>query len=80
MLISSILSAKCRYPVVADLDEHVKIMGYSDPAVKGSNISFGCSSGLEFTTATCMRNGEWEPDPRELECNNMYAWLYIAID
>ena len=22
-------------------------------------------------TTTCMRNGKWEPDPREVECKGM---------
>ena len=68
------LSAKCRHPAAAD--EHIKIMGYNDPAVEGSSITFGCSSGLESTTSICMNNGEWEPDPRESECNISMA---IAI-
>ena len=60
-------SAKCRYPVAAV--EHIKIVGYSNPAVEGSNITFGCSSGLELITSMCMGNGEWEPDPGEIKCN-----------
>ena len=66
---------KCKNP--ATTDEHVRIMGYYDPAVEGSNITFGCSPGLEFTTSTCMRNGEWEPDPRERECNSMYGNICV---
>ena len=41
------------------------------PVMEGFVVSFSCRS--EFTlsgpnSSTCMRNGEWEPDPREVEC------------
>ena len=46
-------------------------MGYEDPAREGQNISFICPSGRALsgpTSSICMENGEWEPDPREVEC------------
>ena len=41
------------------------------PVMEGFVVSFSCCS--EFILAgpnssTCMSNGEWEPDPREVEC------------
>ena len=41
------------------------------PAREGTNITLNCSSGLELigpNTSTCMWNGEWEPDLKEVEC------------
>ena len=50
-------------------DQGIKIIGDGDPAVDGSNITFGCL--LEFVpfTSTCMKNGEWVPDPEDIELN-----------
>ena len=39
--------------------------------MRGSTITFTCSPGFVLTgsnTSICMGNGEWEPDPREVEC------------
>ena len=58
------------------------IMGYIDPAVEGSNITISCLSGRALNganTATCMGNGNWEPDPREVECKSeTYTYLVLA--
>jgi hypothetical protein len=46
-------------------------VGYVDPALEGQTIMFICPRGQILNgsnTATCMGNGEWEPDPREIEC------------
>ena len=50
-------------------------MGYDheDPALKGENITFTCLSGAILNgpnSSTCIGNGEWEPDPREVECTH----------
>ena len=50
----------------------VIIVGYEDPALEGENITFTCPTGAILTgpnTSTCVENGEWEPDPREVECS-----------
>ena len=47
------------------------VEGYEDPALEGEKIMFSCRSELMMTGpnfATCMGNGEWEPDPREVNC------------
>ena len=44
---------------------------YPQPALVGSNAIFNCPLGLEQTgpnSLTCMKNGEWEPYPRDVEC------------
>jgi hypothetical protein len=48
-------------------------MGFMDPAIEGSNVTISCSSGHVLNGANmaiCMRNGNWEPDPREVECKS----------
>ena len=43
-----------------------------DPALEGAVLSFDCPPQYVLvgpTTTTCMGNGEWEPDPREVKCN-----------
>ena len=41
-------------------------MGYDEPAVGGSTVTFKCSHGMEYKYATCANSGEWEP---QLSCN-----------
>ena len=52
------------------------VEGYEDPALEGENITFSCRDGralIGSNSATCMGNGEWEPDPREVNCIGTYA-------
>ena len=71
-LISLIHTAKCGHPLHQSADnDSVTVIGYRDPAVEGTNVTFSCSPGLVLTgpsTTTCMDNGQWEPDPREVKC------------
>ena len=49
-------------------------MDYEDPALEGEIITFTCSPGLELSgpiSAMCMRSGEWEPDPGEVNCTGV---------
>ena len=53
------------------IDDSVKVFLENDPALVGTNATFICLPGLAFSgshKSTCMENGEWEPDPREVEC------------
>ena len=46
-------------------------MGYIDPALEGQIITFTCPLHRTLNgsnSSTCVGNGEWEPDPREVEC------------
>ena len=46
-------------------------LGYVDPAREGQIITFICPHAQTLNgsnSATCMGNGEWEPDPGEVEC------------
>ena len=63
--------ATCGHPFENDSTSLV-ITSYSHPAVEGSNITFSCPPGLVLTgpsNSACMGNGEWEPDPRAVECD-----------
>ena len=42
-----------------------------DTFLEGTNITFICPPGLVLTgpsRSTCMGNGEWEPNPNDVEC------------
>ena len=55
-----------------ELASSVLVSGYNGVALKGDSVSFTCSSGLVLSgpnSSTCMGNGEWEPDPREVACH-----------
>ena len=42
-----------------------------DPALEGATLTFECPPQyvlLYPNTTACMGNGEWESDPREVEC------------
>ena len=61
---------KCSNPMVL-VTNNVRITGYEDPALEGEVITFTCSFGLELNgpiSSSCIGNGEWEPDPREVNC------------
>ena len=39
--------------------------------LEGSNVMLNCPPGylhIGPNTSTCVRNGEWVPEPREVEC------------
>ena len=63
-------TAKCDFPLSND-SSGIVIADYSHPAIEGTNVSFSCPNGLVLTgssTATCMGNGEWGPDPSQVKC------------
>ena len=63
------------------LDRFVNIIGYRESAIRGPNISFSCSEGFLLSgpnTATCMGNGEWEPDP-EKQCAKVRTMAYTFV-
>ena len=53
-------------------------IGYVDPALEGHVITFTCLQGHTLngcSQSTCMGNGKWEPDPRDMECiGEWFAW------
>ena len=62
------LAAKCTNPMELT---NASAVGYEDPAQEGQTITFTCPPGQMLngsTYSTCMGNGEWEPDPGDVEC------------
>jgi hypothetical protein len=57
---------------LADIDINVShSISESDTVQEGTIITLSCPPGFILTgsnTSTCMDNGEWEPDPRLVEC------------
>ena len=46
-----------------------------DPTLEGTTVTFGCTPQYVLTgpnTTTCMGNGEWEPDPCDVECKGKF--------
>ncbi|MCG8626758.1 MAG: CCP domain-containing protein, partial [Proteobacteria bacterium] len=55
-------------------NDSVMIRGYMDPSLEGAVLFFNCPPQhvlIGPNTTTCMGNGEWEPDPREVECKGI---------
>ena len=52
------------------IDDFLVVIGYTDPAFEGDSVNLTCSVGVitGSTMITCMRNGEWEPDPTTVLC------------
>ena len=68
------LVGMCKYPLLSQSVEFsLYILGYSEPAVVGTTILFNCSEPGEVLTgpnsATCMENGQWVPEPSQLQMN-----------
>ena len=52
-----------------------------DTFLEGTVVTFTCSSGLVLSgpnSSICMRNGEWEPSPKELECKGAHRKLLCS--
>jgi hypothetical protein len=63
-------TVKCKDPTV-QVRNSVQVIGYSEPALEGMNITFLCPSNyllMGTSMSTCAENGEWEPDPKDMEC------------
>ena len=48
-----------------------EIFGSIWPAIEGTNITFICPPGMVLigtNSTTCMENGQWDPDPRDVKC------------
>ena len=62
------LPAKCSNPMEVT---NALAVDYVDPALEGQTITFICPPGQMLNgsnQSTCMGNGRWEPDPRDMEC------------
>ena len=67
-------AAKCPNVLhqLGQAQDNIQVIGYSDPALEGTVVTLECSSPnlvhMGPNTTTCMGNGEWEPDPRDMNC------------
>ena len=83
--LSPYLIVTCGHPfrdkTAVDSDS-IMIMGYTEPALEGTVLSFDCPPQYALSgpnTTTCMGNGEWEPDPSKAECKGMTLCYTIII-
>ena len=64
----------CGHPFQDVDNDSVIIEGYIEPSFEGAILSFDCPPQhvlIGPNTTTCMGNGEWEPDPRDVECKGI---------
>ena len=70
---------KCISPprLLTEANKQSVIINYSYPAIEETIAMFSCDNvGYVLTgpsTSTCMRNGEWVPDPRQVQCEGNVA-------
>ena len=61
----------------------VTVTSYRSPALEGHTVNFSCSFSGEVVagsnTSMCTREGEWEPDPKEISCDNNMMTTIIPI-
>ena len=55
------------------MNDPLRVIGNAQdiPVMEGFNVTFSCYSEFKLSgpnLSTCMRNGEWEPDPRDVQC------------
>ena len=76
------LIVTCGHPFQGVDNNSVIIEGYMDPSLEGAVLFFDCPPQhvlIGPNTTTCMGNGKWEPDPREVECKGTTTLCYAAI-
>ena len=66
-------AVSCNYPPAQLLHPPVIVVTGSEdnPPIEGQSITYTCPPGFMLNgtnTSVCMRNGEWEPDPGEVDC------------
>ena len=62
-------------------DHLIIIMGYMEPAMEGAAVTLVCPPRYTLigpNTTMCMGNGEWEPDPSEVECKGTYCKSFVG--
>jgi hypothetical protein len=69
--------ANCGYPDFLPMckirnNSVPRVVDYSNLSIEGTTIGFVCPLGMVLIgpdSATCLENGEWEPDTRGLLCS-----------
>ena len=72
----------CGHPFQDIDNDSVIIEGYTDPSFEGAVLFFDCPPHYVLfghNTTTCMGNGEWEPDPRDVECKGIILCCTIIV-
>ena len=62
-------------------NDSVSVSGHSHPAMEGASVNFTCPPSHALIgphSATCMGNGEWEPDPIEVECKGELHMIMVT--
>ena len=76
------VSANCRDPFSPQVNYSVIVTSYTDPALPGRSVQFSCPPTLAMSgpnSSICMGNGEWVPDPWEVECTcNLHGESYLT--
>ena len=65
----------CPDPLTQVVDRSIStVSDYKSPVLEGYTVNFSCSFSGEVVAgpnmSTCTRDGEWEPDPKEISCDN----------
>ena len=61
----------CNYPPPHDPVAVINGAQDSHPLMKGKHITYTCPPGFVLTgpnASVCTGNGEWEPDPGQVDC------------
>ena len=65
-------TVKCGHPLLLPMiDDSLRVSLDSDPAHVGTDATYSCLPEQMLSgpiMSTCVENGEWEPDPREVDC------------
>ena len=76
---------KCPHPQQLLTDDHL-VLNYNNYFTEGSNVTLSCNDSAMFELIgpgiiTCNENGEWEPDPRKVECKGIIiVYAYLRLD
>ena len=74
-------TVNCGPPGLDESTSSVLVMGGTNVALQGDNITFSCSSGLVLAgpnMSICTGNGKWEPDPIEVACIDSSKYYYAS--
>ena len=73
----------CPDPLTQVADRAIlTVLGYHNPALEGHAVNFSCPFGEAIAGSNmsiCTRIGEWEPDPKEISCDNNMMTTIIPI-
>ena len=84
-LLYLIHAVKCISPLrlLTEANKQLVMVNYSYPAIEGTTAVFSCSrSRYEIIgprSATCTGNGEWVPDPRQVQCQGILNYYDVRL-